>query len=528
MPRETGLREPAAPRDYNPGMPATDALVTPALYLIRLSGEITTKGRGTRLHFQRRLQRNLEAALAATGLPYRVERGWSRFLVETPPAAALEVLPRVFGVHSLSAVERRRWEALEDLVTAGEELFRDAVRGRRFAVRTRRGGDKRFIPFRSGDLDRALGARLLPMAAGVDLGAPEVTVHIEVREEEAYFFTGQVAGPGGLPLGTEGRALALVSGGFDSAVAAWALLKRGVRLDYLFCNLGGDEHRRGVLGVMKLVAERWSYGYRPRLHAIDFQPAAAALRERCDPRYWQVLLKRLMLHAANRLARQLRVDALVTGDAVGQVSSQTLQNLKAISEVAQLPILRPLVGTNKEEIVAQARAIGTFELSASVAEYCALHPRRPATHARLEAVRREEALLDLAAIEAAVDARETIDLERLATADLVDAGLGIEEAPPGAAVYDLRSRPAYDAWHYPGALHLDYFEALRHLERFERGRTHVLYCEVGLKSAHLAERLRAAGLTAGHFHGGLRQVMRQATRTDPALAALLSPALLSE
>src|SRR5688572_12286912 len=130
------------------------------LYLLRLAGEIATKGRGTRLHFLRRLHGNLESALAATGLPYRIEREWSRFFVEAPPAAALEVLPRVFGVQSLSAVERRPWRTLDDLVAAGEELFAARVVGRTFAVRARRGGDKRFIPFRSADLERALGGRL--------------------------------------------------------------------------------------------------------------------------------------------------------------------------------------------------------------------------------------------------------------------------------------------------------------------------------------------------------------------------------
>jgi tRNA uracil 4-sulfurtransferase len=507
-------------------MSSVDALTSSALYLVRLSGEITTKGRGTRLHFQRRLQRNIEQALATTGLPFRVERGWSRFFVEAPPAAALEVLPRVFGIHSLSAVERRPWQSLDDLVAAGEELFREPVSGRRFAVRSRRGGDKRFIPFTSGDLDRALGRQLLPYAAGVDLGDPEITVQVEVREEEAFFFTGQVEGPGGLPLGTEGRALALVSGGFDSAVAAWSLLRRGVRLDYLFFNLGGEAHRQGVLEVMKLLAERWSYGYRPRLHAVDFQQLAAALQEVTDPRYWQVLLKRLMIHGANRLARQLRVDALVTGEAVGQVSSQTLQNLKAITEVAQLPVLRPLIGSHKEEIVARARLLGTFELSASVAEYCALHAPRPATHARLAEVRREEARLDVAMLERAVDERETVDLRGLDPRELVDPGLATETIPPEAVVLDLRSRTAYQAWHYPEARHVDYFETLRTLDRFERGTTHVVYCEVGLKSAHLAEEMRRQGITAFHVQGGLKQVMGQALKADPALIAALSPALI--
>jgi thiamine biosynthesis protein ThiI len=498
----------------------------PQLYLLRLAGEIATKGRGTRLHFLRRLHGNLESALAATGLPYRIEREWSRFFVETPPAAALEVLPRVFGIGSLSAVEKRPWRTLDDLVAAGEELFAAPVAGKVFAVRARRGGDKRYIPFRSADLERALGARLRPGAAGVDLAHPQVAVQVEVRSGEAYFFTDSVAGPGGLPLGTEGRALALVSGGFDSAVAAWLLLKRGVRLDYLFCNLGGGRHREGVLKVMKLVAERWSHGYRPKLHAVDLQPLVERLQASTDPRLWQVLLKRLMLHAANQVARLTRAEALVTGEAVGQVSSQTLRNLRAISEVAELPILRPLVAADKDEIVALARRIGTYELSAVVAEYCALQADRPATHAKAAAVRAEEAKLDLAAVAAAVEAREVIDLKQLDVATLGDPSLAIAQVPPGAVVLDLRSPGAHAAWHWPGARQLDYFAALEGWPRLERGPTYVFYCEVGLKSAHLAELMRASGHHAFHVRGGVRQLLRQATGEDPALKAALSPVLL--
>jgi thiamine biosynthesis protein ThiI len=411
-------------------------------------------------------------------------------------------------------------------VAVGAELFTARVAGKSFAVRARRGGDKRFVPFRSADVDRALGARLLPHARKVDLSHPEVTVQIEIREGEALYFTESIPGAGGLPLGTEGRALALVSGGFDSAVAAWLLLKRGVRLDYLFCNLGGAAHREGVLRVMKLVAERWSFGYRPKLHAVDLQPIVERLRAETDPRYWQVVLKRLMLHAANLVAKAAHADAFVTGEAVGQVSSQTLPNLRAIDEVAELPVLRPLAGADKEEIVALARRIGTYELSAAVAEYCALSTKRPATAARVEAVRAEEGKLDVDEIAAAVATREVIDLATLDLASLGDPELAVDEIPGNATVVDLRSREAFAGWHWPDAEHRDYFSALNEHGRFDRGRRWVFYCEVGLKSAHLAELLRRSGYEAWHVRGGVRQLLRRATSEDPALKALLSPALL--
>jgi thiamine biosynthesis protein ThiI len=333
-----------------------------------------------------------------------------------------------------------------------------------------------------------------------------------VYEGQAYFFGESLPGPAGLPVGSQNRALALVSGGFDSAVAAWQMLRRGVSLDYLFCNLGGATHRLGVLRVMKVVADQWSYGVRPRLHAVDFGAISRELQERCEPRYWQVILKRLMLRAAEAVARELRAHALVTGESVGQVSSQTLENLAAISDATALTVLRPLVGMNKDEIIAQARHVGTAPLSAVVDEYCALLPRKPATAARVEVVREQEARLDPALLAAAVSERELVDLRALDPDDTGLPELEIGEVPSGATVIDLRSRAEFRSWHFPEAVHLDFSHALEAFPSFERERSYVLYCEFGLKSAHLAELMRREGFRAYHFRGGTRALRRSVER----------------
>jgi thiamine biosynthesis protein ThiI len=251
------------------------------------------------------------------------------------------------------------------------------VHGKRFAVRPPYGNH----PFGSRDVEVQLGAALLP--DGVDLTSPEVTVHIEVRQDQAYLFSERTEGVGGLPVGVEGRALALLSGGYDSAVASWLMLKRGVALDYVFCNLGGDAYERAVLQVAKVMADEWSFGTRPRLHVVDFGKPLDALRAGCRASYWQVVLKRLMYRAAERIALDTGAEALITGEAVGQVSSQTLTNLRAIEAAATLPVLRPLLGFDKGEIIERARAIGTASLSEQVREYCAISPGRPVTAASI-------------------------------------------------------------------------------------------------------------------------------------------------
>jgi len=481
------------------------------MLLVRFSGEICIKARKTRERFTKALARNIRDALAAHGIEHRLDRQWSRIVVDTDSPEAAAIVSRVFGVSSVSPVESHPWSELDDLVATGEEIFRHAVTGRRFAVRARRSGEKRWIPFRSIDLERQLGAKLFPFAAGVDLGNPEVTAAVEVMPETAYFFTDKLAGPSGLPLKVEARALALVSGGFDSAVAAWMLLKRGVALDYVFFNLGGYAHEQGVLQVMKVIADRWSYGDRPKLYSVDMRPAAQQLQERTTPRYWQVVLKRLMYRAGALLARKVRRPAIVTGEAVGQVSSQTLQNLAVIAAATDILVLRPLVGFNKEDIVQLAREIGTFEISAAVDEYCALLPRRVATRAGFDVVAAEEAKLDPNLLQQAVESAVVRDLRSLSPEEMQRGDLEVDSPPPESVVIDLRHRPAFDSGHLPGAVWMDFLDALETYGKFDREKTYVLCCEVGLKSAHLAEVMHEDGYDVFNLRGGLRRRLAEAS-----------------
>ncbi|HTG32591.1 MAG TPA: THUMP domain-containing protein [Thermoanaerobaculia bacterium] len=497
------------------------------LLILRLSGDFYTKARRTRMRFFRRLVSNLEAALKAHGIPYKLEPTWSRLYLETPEPAAAEVLARVFGVQSVSQVERRSWETLEDLVATGVETFGEAVRGRSFAVRATRRGQRDRIGFDSTRIERELGRALLDAGAGrVNLSQPEVTAHVELEPGSAHLFFDKVRGHGGLPIGVEGRAVALVSGGFDSAVASWLMLKRGVQLDYVFCNLGGAAHRLGVLQVMKSIAERWSYGYTPRLHEVDLAPMVVDLREKVKPANWQIVLKRLILQAGGAVAHRGGRLALITGDAIGQVSSQTLQNLAVISQASPaMPVLRPLLGFNKEEILDLARRIGIYELSAAVPEYCDLMPPKPNTRAALRDVLRDEARLDPDLLNKLVDDRRIHDLRQVDPEALDTSVPEIDRIPDGATVIDLRSAPAYRGWHHAQALHLDLSHALAAYLSFSRDRPYVLVCEVGLKSAHLAEKMREAGFDAFQFQGGIRGLMALAEKEEGIAAALLAPAV---
>lgn len=480
------------------------------LLLVRFSGDITTKAEATRRRFLRRMVRNIKDALASEDVSHRVTRTHDRIFVSLARAGAergAAALQRVFGVQSLAPVEEIDWETVDDLVARSEPFFRELVRGRRFAVRARRVGDRSAIAARSGDVERELGAALLPVSAGVSLDEPEVTASLELMPGRAYLFERSLPGATGLPLGVESRAVALVSGGFDSPVAAWMMMKRGIALDYVLCNLGGAEQQLETLAVAKRLAERWAYGTRPHLHVVDFDDVTRELQAHVATRFWQIVLKRCMMRAAEMIAAERDAQAIVTGEVVAQVSSQTLPNLAVISAATPLPILRPLLGFNKEEIIELARHIGTHDLSARVAEYCALVPSKPATRSTVAQIEAEETDLDPAILERAVTERSVFDLRTLDLTSLERPEIRIEHVPDEAIVLDLRSKAAYQGWHYPGALFLDFANALRVYAQLDRNERYVLYCEFGLKSAHLAELMRREGLSASHFDGGLKALI---------------------
>ena len=472
----------------------------PALFIVRLAPELTRKSNRVRRRFQKRLVRNLSDALDSAGAQAKVSDRWSRIFIKTPNPEALRAVARVFGVGSFSRVDAVVPADLDAIVQAGHDAYRGAVAGRKYAVAARRTGRHSFS---SQDVRVQLGAALNEYGA-VDLSSPDVTVSVEVRDDRAYLFAGRTEGPGGLPAGVQGRAVCLISGGFDSAAAAWLLVKRGVALDYVFCNLAGPAFERSVVQVAKVLADRWSYGCRPRIHLVDFGEPIAALQRDVTPRYWQVVLKRLMYRAAEGVAMEIGAEAIVTGESLGQVSSQTLTNLRSIEAAVELPVLRPLVGADKTEIIRMAERIGTAALSARIKEYCAILQGKPVTAAKVHAVDAEEAPLDPSLVEQAVAQRSVRKLRALALADLARDYVRIDQPPDGALVIDCRPPQQDDGWRVRGARRVAPADFPDLAASLDKDRSYVLFCDNGVHSTMLANLLQTAGYEAYSLRGGTR------------------------
>lgn len=485
-----------------------------ALFIVRLAPELTRKSNRVRRRFQKRLVRNLSDALHSEGAQAKVRDHWSRIFVEARRPEAVQAVERVFGVGSFSRVDAVAPADLDAIVEAGHHAFRDAVAGRKYAVAARRTGRQ---PFTSQDVRVQLGA-VLNEYGEVDLSSPDVTVSVEVRDNKAYLFGNRTEGPGGLPAGVQGRAVCLISGGFDSAVAAWLMLKRGVALDYVFCNLAGPAFERSVVQVTKVLADRWSSGCRPRIHLVDFAEPVAALQRDVTPRYWQVVLKRLMYRAAEGVATEIGAEAIVTGESLGQVSSQTLTNLRAIEAAVQLPVMRPLVGFDKTEIIRMAERIGTAALSARIKEYCAILQGKPVTAAKVHAVDAEEAPVDPSLVRQAVADRSTRELRKVSAADLARDYVRVDESPAGALVIDCRLPQQHDGWLVPGARRVAPADFAEVAGSLDKDRRYLLFCDNGVQSTMLANLLQTAGYEAYSLRGGtkaMKERVRAGTTTEP-------------
>jgi len=363
-------------------------------------GEIGLKG-GNRREFLNRLANNLRHALEPhPGASLREISG--RWLVLHPedPAGAIAAISRVCGVTSVSPAIRveRDLGAIERAAIAIVEPAIARLRPKSFRVTTHR-ADKSF-PLASMELDRRIGALLLERFPGwkVALDEPEFTLEIELRDEGVFLFHERRAGPGGLPCGSLGRALALISGGIDSPVAAYLAMKRGLEVEGLFFH-ASEFTGFGAAEKVKRLAQALS-GFAPRftLHLVPFGAAQVAIKETAQPEYRTILYRRLMHRIAVVLARERGLAALVTGDNLGQVASQTLENLALTAAASELPLLRPLLTFDKDETMALARRIRTYEISIRPEPDCCtlFLPPRPRIRGDAADVARNEERIDVA------------------------------------------------------------------------------------------------------------------------------------
>ena len=380
-------------------------------------GELVLKG-NNRKNFEDKLRSNIKWAIKKHG-KFKIWSAQSTIYVvpeddNADMEGAYESVKKVFGIASISPAFRAE-KNFEDICRVAKEKLADVLENAEtFKVEAKR-ADKRF-PMKSPKICMELGGVLLDAFSNlkVDVIKPQVTVNVDIREEYAYIYCERIQGAGGVPSGTSGKGMLLLSGGIDSPVAGWMMARRGLKLEavnFFSYPYTSDRAKEKVLELAKIVSE---YSGRIRVHIVPFTDIQLAIRDNCPEEQLTILMRRFMTKIACIIAEQNDASVLITGESLGQVASQTLQSMVVTTAVADRPVLRPLVGMDKIEIMDYARKIGTYETSILPYEDCCtlFVPKHPDTKPKMERIEFSESKLDVEKlIKEAVEGTEVINIQ---------------------------------------------------------------------------------------------------------------------
>lgn len=385
----------------DPGIPAfkekTDVVI------VRY-GELALKSKGVRDWHEKILLKNIEAMLSSRDISYSlIRREWGRIFVETADPRAAEAVADVFGVVSASPAriaEPNLKSVSEVCATLAKTLIQE---GESFAIRARRSGNH---PFTSTEIGRNCGDAVWDALEkerrhpSVDLGSPDREIFVEMRQNMAYVYLKTFTGVGGLPLGTQGRMVVLISGGLDSPVAAWLMMKRGVLMIPVFCNTfpySGNEAKERAFDCIRQL-QKWAPGHQFTTYEIPHGPNLESFISLCSRKNTCLLCKRMMYREAYEIMKKEKANGIITGSSLGQVASQTSANMYAEIYQLPIPIYHPLIAFDKTEIMDIARKIGTYDISNRQAGGCTAVPERPEVRANYDSVMLEEKKMDLQAM----------------------------------------------------------------------------------------------------------------------------------
>ena len=412
--------------------------------IVKVFPEITIKSRPVRTRFIRQLAKNIRAVLRDLDPAVVVNGVWDNLELETAvsePKALKDMTERLScmpGIAHFLQVDEYPLGDFDDIVAKCKQHFGEALPGKVFAVRCKRAGKHEFS---SMDVEKYVGSQLRRQcgAAGISLKEPEIEVRMEIRDQRLFVIHSQHNGIGGYPLGALEQTLVLMSGGFDSTVAAYQIMRRGLMGHFCFFNLGGRAHELGVMEVAHYIWKKYGSSQRVLFVSVPFEEVLGEILGKVDNSHMGVILKRMMLRAASSIADRLHIDALVTGEAISQVSSQTLPNLSVIDCVTEKLVLRPLIASHKQDIIDLAVEIGTADFAKHMPEYCGVISVNPKTHAKRHRVEHEEKEFDMAVLERAIERAKLVPIDRVI--DELGQDVQIEEvseALAGQIVIDIR------------------------------------------------------------------------------------------
>ena len=471
-------------------------------FIIKLFPEIMIKSESVRKRFVKILTSNIRNVLTKYDDTVAVIKHWDYIEVRSKIDANLpmliEQLQRIPGIHHFLQVEEKPFANLHEIFEQTLSDVASQLENKTFCVRVKRKGKHEF---NSLEAERYIGGGLNQhiASAKVQLKNPDVTVRIEIEDDKMMLVRARYEGIGGYPIGTQEDVLSLISGGFDSGVSSYMLLRRGSRVHYCFFNLGGAAHEIGVKQMAYHIWQRYGSSHKVRFVAINFEGVVGEILENVDNGQMGVVLKRMMVRAASKIAQRFDIQAIVTGEALGQVSSQTLTNLRLIDEAADVLVLRPLITHDKEKIIAMAKHIGTDDIAKSMPEFCGVISKNPTVKAIKAKIEQEEGNFNFAVLESAVENAQYLDIRQIAEQtekDVVSVD-AVSVLGENDVIIDIRSPEEIDEnplhIENQAMIQLPFYKLSSQFAELDQSKNYVLYCERGVMSKLQALYLKESG-----------------------------------
>lgn len=471
-------------------------------FVIKLFPEIVIKSPPVRRHQTKILHDNIVRLVKPLGKNIKVVRDWEKIEVSSDDDTAelrkalVERLRCTPGISKFSETTTFEYQSLDEICDLVVGKYQDKIAGKSFGVRAKRSGQQKF---NSMDVERAVGSALMiqTAAAAVDLENPDLWIELEIRKNRVFLLGESWSGLGGFPIGSQDKVIALISGGFDSSVSSFQSMRRGMLTHFLFFNIGGRAHEIATRKMAHHLWQRFGSSHESRFISVPFDQVVSEIAEKVPPSYATVVLKRFMMRCASNIADKYEIDAISTGESVGQVSSQTLANLRVVDQAASCLVMRPLINMDKGEIIDIARRIGTAKMAEASPEYCGINSVRPTTKADPEKLVEIEAKLDPNLIQQAVERAKQTPVVKLIE-EIATLPVDIFSMPtPDSVIVDVR----HPDERIENELSLEtnrvvaipFFEIQKVFADQPQEENYLLYCERGIMSRLHAELLLEAG-----------------------------------
>ncbi|URJ25306.1 tRNA uracil 4-sulfurtransferase ThiI [Candidatus Blochmannia ocreatus (nom. nud.)] len=461
--------------------------------ITKFSPEITIKSRPIRIFFINILITNIKNIFKRNNEPITIIRHWDYLEIKCKNNQRIyNILQNIPGIHHFLLVEEYTYTSLQDIYQKIALNFNNKniiFAEKTFCIRVKRYGNQNFT---SKEAECYLGNKIIQMIKNikVNLTNPEKIIYIEIKHNKLFIVIKRYEGLNGFPIGTQKELLSLISGGFDSAVSSYMLIRRGCTVNYCFFNLGGSTH---IIEVQKIVFYLWnkfSSSHKVKFITIDCAEIIKEIFSKIKHNYMGIILKRMMMRIASVIANHLKVKALITGEAIGQVSSQTLNNITIIDNASTHVIFRPLISYDKEQIINLAKKIGTEIFSKNIPEYCAITSKNASTKINKKYIELEEKNFDFSILARAVSQAKTINVhdipndvknntffQKIKTTHILNKNDILLDIRPES---DRNKKPLF--LNNTKIQHIPFYELINQFSKLDQNKTYLLYCDNGIIS----------------------------------------------